>query len=614
MSRAAKWLICGLLFWESRAHAEGEGLTDRDVLELASEETVEVYDERPDKPFDRDTDLRLTGEELAARGATDLATALALIPDVTVRDVGRGGFNVDIRGARKGAVSILVDGVLVGDPYYGTFDVSTIPITDIVQIRVATTPMSPIDGPGGPGGVIEVLTRDAFGEQLVIARASGDSLPAATVSGTARVALARRLSLRISLSGLAGARDMALPGKGEFGERRGQAPGGKRLGCGAGASRVVLDGFLDDRHYVSPPSEDSATILLVDRETTSRVSAKVDTRRGPLQLQAQGWAHYLTRRSRYFRDPALTDMSSFESLRALRMGGMALATRPVGKDARWAVSTSVDRASAEVTTARGVTTGDVVVLAAAGDLQYDRRTLRLDVAAGVSIPLGVGADPWPEAKLVARWKPRFGPFELTATAARKGRVPSRGARCEPNGNPGLGPGDASNGGGGAVVTYGALRIDIAPFYKRTNGTVRASPDPADRGMLVNVGALELYGVDASIEAALPATIEAGASYDHVGGGDSLDRLPQHKADAWIAGRPHPRVRVLARARYTGESIDRSVVVPGYTLVELTATAQLSREYLAVVRVEDLADVRPETRAGYVSAGRVVTVVIQGQWE
>jgi len=45
---------------------------------------------------------------------------------------------------------VLIDGVQVTDPYYGTFDVSTIPITDIVQIRLSTSPQSPIDGPGGP--------------------------------------------------------------------------------------------------------------------------------------------------------------------------------------------------------------------------------------------------------------------------------------------------------------------------------------------------------------------------------------------------------------------------------------------------------------------------------
>src|SRR5689334_8647133 len=212
MDRMLRRLVTATLLLCSGVAAAQE-LSDEEALRMAEEqaaesETIVVFDERPEKPFDRDTEVRLTGEQLAARGATDLASALALLPDVSVRDVGRGGFNVDIRGARKGAVSVLVDGVLVTDPYYGTFDVSTIPITDIVQIRMSTTPQSPIDGPGGPGGVIEVLTRDAYGEQLVIARATGDTLPSAGLTGTARVPLAKALALRISMAGLAGARDM----------------------------------------------------------------------------------------------------------------------------------------------------------------------------------------------------------------------------------------------------------------------------------------------------------------------------------------------------------------------------------------------------------------------
>jgi len=43
-------------------------------------------------------------------------------------------------------VSIFIDGVLVSDPYYGTFRRVVDPNTDIVQIRVATGPQSPIDG------------------------------------------------------------------------------------------------------------------------------------------------------------------------------------------------------------------------------------------------------------------------------------------------------------------------------------------------------------------------------------------------------------------------------------------------------------------------------------
>src|SRR5438477_6135035 len=51
--------------------------TDEKLIEMAQQETIEIFDERPNKPFDRDTEVRMTGEQLAERGAVDLATALA---------------------------------------------------------------------------------------------------------------------------------------------------------------------------------------------------------------------------------------------------------------------------------------------------------------------------------------------------------------------------------------------------------------------------------------------------------------------------------------------------------------------------------------------------------
>jgi hypothetical protein len=49
------------------ASLSSTGLSDADLLKMG--EAIEIYDERPDKPFDRDTEVRLTGEDLAARGA-----------------------------------------------------------------------------------------------------------------------------------------------------------------------------------------------------------------------------------------------------------------------------------------------------------------------------------------------------------------------------------------------------------------------------------------------------------------------------------------------------------------------------------------------------------------
>ena len=598
------------------------GLSDADLAKLAEGEAIEIFDERPDKPFDRDTEVRITGEQLAARGATDLGSALALLPDVTVRDAGRGGFNVDIRGARKGAVAVLIDGVLVSDPFYGTFDVSTIPVTDIVQIRISTTPQSPIDGPGGPGGVIEVLTRDAIGDQVVIARVLADSLPTFGITGTARAALAKHLALRISSSGTMGARDLELPANATVGEAKRAATGSARLEYRKGDRRVVIDGFLDDRHYVSPPADETrSSILMIDRETSARASAKADDKIGTLQLQGQYWVHYLHRRSRQFNDPQFLDQLSKENLFALRSGGMLLATRPYKKDYRWATSTVIDHEKALVFDAnnnwvRGETT--LIELAASG--QYERKRFRLDAAAGFATAFGVGADPWPEGKIVAKYKARQ-TLEITATTGYKGRVPSLRERFDANnGNERLGPEKALHAEVRAVEQRDRLRLEAAPFYRRTTGTIRTSVDPMDDGKLVNLGTLNIYGIDLQGRGLVHEMVEVGASYNYVKarsedtGDDPLDRLPHHRADLWARFLPNAQYSALVRVKYLGSSLDKGMEVGGYTLLEGNLTAQITKEYLGVLRVEDALDVQPETRIGYHTAGRVISVVFQGAWQ
>src|SRR5262245_26753617 len=63
-----------------------------------------------------DGELKLSGKELAERGAHDLSDALDLLPEVRVRPAGRGGFQVDLRGGRKGMVTVLIDGVPIDEP------------------------------------------------------------------------------------------------------------------------------------------------------------------------------------------------------------------------------------------------------------------------------------------------------------------------------------------------------------------------------------------------------------------------------------------------------------------------------------------------------------------
>lgn len=594
--------------------ADAPELSDDDLAAIAAGEAIEIFDERPDKPFDRDTEVRLTGEQLAARGATDLATALALLPDVTVREAGRGGFNLDIRGARKGSVSVLVDGVLVTDPYYGTFDVSTIPVTDIVQIRVSTTPKSPIDGPGGPGGVVEVLTRDAIGGTLVIARLTGDSLPTLGMTATARTALARHLALRLSASGLAGARDLELPMlDATIDEGRRATTGSTRLEYRRGDRRIAVDGFLDDRRYVMPPSDAGSFVQAIDRESSARASVKADDRYGALQVQGQGWVHWLRRRSRTYADAQMETQTAAENLRAWRTGGMLLATAPVRRDFRWAASAVLDHERAEVTSL-AATAGDTTLINLALDGQYEQKRFRLDAAAGVALPFGVGADPWPEAKLAAKLRPAAH-LELTATTGYKGRVPSLRERFEGAvRNPDLGPEHALHAEVRAVEQRDGLRVEVAPFYRHVTGTIRAMD-----GVLGNIGDVDFYGVDVQGKLALHERLEGGASYGYIDAqGDAsdepLDRLPHHRFDVWVAGKPLRRLTALARVKFVSSQLDQSATLEPHALVEATLTAELGRAYLAVLRVDDLVDTAPVIRSGYSAAGRVVSIVLQGTWQ
>ncbi|MGE0550998.1 MAG: TonB-dependent receptor [Kofleriaceae bacterium] len=599
-----------------------EGLTDEQIVQLAGAEVVEIVAERPDKPFDRDTTVRLTGEELAQRGAVDLGTALALLPDVTVRDAGRGGFNIDIRGARKGSVAIMIDGVNVTDPYYGTFDVSTIPITDIVQIRVSTTPQSPIDGPGGPGGVIEVLTRDAIGDQLVIARMTGDSAPSFGLTGTARVALSRRWALRLSGSGLMGTRDLELPFSASIDEGRRAATGAARLQYRNGDRIIVADGFLDDRSYLAPPSDTMrGSILMIDRETSARASIAADAKLGGVQAQAQYWAHYLHRVTRTFADPALENLAAIEDLSALRSGARALVTKSFKKDFRWIFSTTVGHEKAIVSNQLGqYVRGDATLIELAAGAQYERKKLRLDSAVGLAMPFGISADPWPEAKGSARYRVHQH-VELIATTGYKGRVPSLRERYDSlNGNPTLDPEKALHGELRTVVEAERLRIEAAPFYRRASGIIRASPIEDDMGRLINLGTLNIYGADLQGRIKLHSMVEVGSSYNYIrartgtANDEPLDRLPHHRFDAWTRVFPHARLSALVRVKYFGRSIDKGASVSGYATMDGNLTAQLGKDYLAVIRVDDALDEQPETRMGFHGPGRVYSVILQGTWQ
>ena len=97
--------------------------------------------------------------DLEAGGAVTLDEALALVPGLQVRTGGAGTPRIDIRGLRTRHVLLLLDGIPISDSYDGQFDPTTVPVEHIERIKITTGGGSLLYGPGGNGGVINIITR-----------------------------------------------------------------------------------------------------------------------------------------------------------------------------------------------------------------------------------------------------------------------------------------------------------------------------------------------------------------------------------------------------------------------------------------------------------------------
>ena len=102
---------------------------------------------------------RITAKELKNMGARTLDEGLRFVPGLNVRIGGAGTPRIDIRGFKTRHVLLLLNGVPIKNTYDDQFDPTTIPIDYIQEIKVSTGGTSELYGPGGNGGVINIITK-----------------------------------------------------------------------------------------------------------------------------------------------------------------------------------------------------------------------------------------------------------------------------------------------------------------------------------------------------------------------------------------------------------------------------------------------------------------------
>ncbi len=101
----------------------------------------------------------IKAQDISDMGATTLTDVLELVPGVSIRVGGQGTPRVDIRGFRTRHVVLLLNGIPINDTYDGQFDPTVFPVDQIAAVKVITGGGSVLYGPGGNGGVINIITK-----------------------------------------------------------------------------------------------------------------------------------------------------------------------------------------------------------------------------------------------------------------------------------------------------------------------------------------------------------------------------------------------------------------------------------------------------------------------
>ncbi|HJU89763.1 MAG TPA: TonB-dependent receptor [Gemmatimonadaceae bacterium] len=112
----------------------------------------------------------VSGEEIRARGATNLAEVMATVPSAAPVRSGSFGAVTTLffRGGERDYVQVLIDGVPVNDPG-GDVDLANITLEDVERIEIVRGPASALYGSEAMTGVIQIFTRRGRGPATVTA-------------------------------------------------------------------------------------------------------------------------------------------------------------------------------------------------------------------------------------------------------------------------------------------------------------------------------------------------------------------------------------------------------------------------------------------------------------
>jgi outer membrane cobalamin receptor len=573
----------------------------------------------------------MTARDLTQRNVQNLAQALDLVPELSVRQGGMG-VRLDLRGAKQRSILLLIDGIPIDEPYFGAFDLSAIPVTDIVEIRIQLAPASPLEGPGGDGGIVEVMTLHAVGGRRLQARVEGGSAPEVEAALTGRVPLngERTTGLRLSAGGRYANPDYPvtdLSGNPQrFFNEQYQAYGAARLEHQGEKGRVALDGWYGHRAFAIPPSDtEGAAIQVVTGEDAARLVLGGDAVVRKLRLAVGAYGEVLARDTDLYDDYTLAHRSLHQALFTARSGAAFTLERPWQRgalSASLAARISVDGEWARIEQTGAATTWGLSfygALAVGARIRW--RILRAEASVGAMVPFDHVEGTWPEAKLAFGIEPNryVGVFLV---GARKGRLPTVRELYDPmQGNPNLDP---------EQTWHGELRLELRPhplisshttaYVKQIDGFIRLDPFHDMNRKNINLDTIDVRGFEGAVDVAAGRIAGCGLAYLYQDaesptlGFAAVPNMPRHRVDAYLASTWQRRIGALIRFRWISDRIVQGATLDPYHVIDVTVWGQLARQVRASLRINNLTNQHYQQLPSLRVPGATALLTVEGVWE
>ena len=532
----------------------------------------------------------------------DLGELIRIMPASVVTYGSKNEGTLNLRGINAQRIVLLLDGIPVYEPYYGTFDLKTLPAANIASLQVTKGPSSVLYGPNTLGGIINVITaRPSEAPRLSVNASYGqDKTWSAGIDGSARLG-------RFAVAGTAAyqkSEGFSVPDQTEEGEviREGGLRVNsdfRRLNLGAKLyyyptdnSEILVAGDLYQSDYGMPPAlfTQKARYWRFPEWNRSSLSAG-----GFLGLGEKALVRFRAFTVNYsnaleqFKDKAMTIRqfrSTFDNTTAglFALGEFGLTD---GLDLKTSLSYQRDEADQQDDVNAPWLEYHHSTLSAAAETRFhflDDWTLTaglsLDTLNKFTGPSTTRLNPL----LGLAFSPRDD-VELHASWGYKTRFPNmRALYSSSSGNPDLlsENGQAWEFGGS---TTGALRLSASVFAYSFRNMIDSVTQPDGTRRYTNIGRAHINGFEIQAERSF-GPVDATVNYthlDHQNDTDQrpLDVVPNHSLNFGLSLNPWDKLRFNLFGVYSSrmswyDSSSRNVLdISGFFQMDAVATYELA---------------------------------------